>query len=63
MQRVEGMEKTFGFNESTPSYDIICKIKGDFWLFKGYKETQASIMHYERNDKLLRSNHPKKPLI
>ena len=63
VQKIDSMEKTFGINENTPSYDLICKIKGDFWLFSNLRDTQASIMHYERGYKLLRSNHPKKPII
>ena len=63
VQRIDSMEKTYGFNESTPSYDLICKIKGDFWLLSNFKDYQASIMQYQRGYRLLQSNHPKKPII
>ena len=63
VQRIDSMEKTYGFSENTPSYDLICKIKGDFWLLSNFKDYQASIMQYQRGYRLLQSNHPKKPII
>ena len=63
VQTIESMEKKYGINENTPSYDLICKIKGDFWLFSSFRDTKASIMLYEKAYKLLKSFHPKKPVI
>lgn len=63
IQTIDSLERTFGINESTPSYDLICKIKGDYWLFSSLKDPNASIMHYERAYKYMRSSHPKKPII
>ena len=57
------LEKIFKFDECTPSYELLCKIKGDFWLLSNYKDTKASLMEYERGYKLLPSHHPKKPII
>ena len=51
------------FNENTPSYELIYKIKGDFWLFGGFKDIKASLSSYEKVLKLLPDNHPKRPVI
>jgi len=63
VQTIDSMEKMYGINENTPSYELICKIKGDYWLFSSYKDPKASLMQYERCYKILRSFHPKKPII
>lgn len=63
MQNINDLEKIFKFDECTPSYELLCKIKGDFWLLSNYKDTKASLMEYERGYKLLPSHHPKKPII
>jgi len=51
------------FNENTPSYELIYKIKGDYWLFGGFKDIKASLASYEKALKLLPDNHPKRPVI
>ena len=51
------------FNENTPSYEFIYKIKGDYWLFGGFKDIKASLSSYEKVLKLLPDNHPKRPVI
>lgn len=57
------LNKTLIFNEQTPNYELICKIKGDFWLFSNYKDIKASLSFYEKAFKLLPNNHPKKPTL
>ena len=63
VQTIDSMEKMYSINENTPSYELICKVKGDYWLFSNYKDPKASLMQYERCYKLLQSSHPKKPII
>ena len=63
IQAIDSMEKNFGMNDNTPSYELICKVKGDFWLLSKQRDTKAAIMLYEKGYKLLESNHPKKPIL
>ena len=63
IQAINTMEKNYGINDNTPSYELICKIKGDFWLLSKQRDIKAAIMLYEKAYKLLQSNHPKKPII
>ena len=60
---VDDLNKIIKFNENTPSYELLCKIKGDFWLFNSLKDIKASLTFYEIAYKLLPMNHPKKPII
>ena len=60
---IDDLNITLKFNESTPSYELIYKIKGDFWLFGGFKDIKASLLSYEKVLKLLPDNHPKRPII
>ena len=60
---IDDLGKILKFNETTPSFELICKIKGDFWLFSSYKDINASLTFYETAIKLLPNNHPKKPII
>jgi len=63
IQTIDSIEKSFGINDNTPSYELICKVKGDFWLLSKHRDTKAAIMLYEKGYKLLQSNHPKKPIL
>lgn len=63
IQTIDSMEKMYGINENTPSYELIYKIKGDYWLFSTFKDIKAAIMQYEKGYKLMQSFHPKKPII
>ena len=60
---IDDLNKTLKFNENTPSYELLCKIKGDFWLFNSMRDINASISFYEKALKLLPNSHPKKPII
>ena len=60
---IDDLNKILKFNESTPSYELICKIKGDFWLFCNLKDIVAAISFYEKAVKVLPNDHPKKPVI
>jgi tetratricopeptide (TPR) repeat protein len=57
------LNKVLKFNENTPSYELICKIKGDYWLFSSFKDIKASLVFYEKALQLLPNHHPKKPII
>ena len=60
---IEDFNKNLKLDENTPSYELICKIKGDYWLFSSMKDIHASITFYEKALKLLPIYHPKKPII
>ena len=60
---IDDLNKALKFNENTPSYELLCKIKGDFWLFNSMRDINASISFYEKALKLLPNSHPKKPII
>ena len=60
---IEDLNKILKFNENTPNYELLCKLKGDFWLFSSFKDIKASLSFYEMAIKLLPNNHPKKPII
>ena len=60
---IDDLNKTLKFNENTPSYELLCKVKGDFWLFNSIKDIDASLSFYEKALKILPNSHPKKPII
>jgi hypothetical protein len=60
---ISDINKILKFNEKTPNYELLCKLKGDFWLFSSFKDIQASLSFYEKAINLLPKNHPKKPII
>ena len=60
---IDDLNKSLKFNENTPSYELLCKIKGDFWLFNSMRDINASVSFYEKALKLLPNSHPKKPII
>ena len=60
---IDDLNKSLKFNENTPSYELLCKIKGDFWLFGGFRDIKASLTFYEKAAKILKNSHPKKPII
>ena len=60
---IDNLSKTIKFNDSTPSYELIYKIKGDFWLFNTLKDINASISFYDKSLKIMPNNHPKRPVI
>ena len=60
---IEDFNRILKFNENTPSYELICKIKADYWLFSTMRDIQASLTFYDRALKLLPNYHPKKPII
>jgi tetratricopeptide (TPR) repeat protein len=60
---LDDLNSKLKFNENTPSYEFIYKIKGDYWLFGGFKDIKASLSSYEKVLKLLPDNHPKRPVV
>ena len=60
---IDDLNKNLKFNENTPSYELICKIKGDYWLFSSMRDINASLSFYDKAVKILPNYHPKKPII
>ena len=60
---IDDLNKRLKFNENTPSYELLCKIKGDYWLFGSMKDINASLSFYDKAIKVLPLYHPKKPII
>ena len=60
---IDSLNKILRFNENTPSFELICKLKGDFWLFNSVKDINASLSFYDKALKKLNNCHPKKPII
>ncbi len=60
---INELNKTLKFNEKTPNYELLCKLKGDFWLFSSLKDIKSSLSYYEKAINLLPNNHPKKPIV
>ena len=60
---IDDFNKILKFNENTPSYELICKIKGDFWLFSSMKDINASLSFYDKANKIMPNYHPKKPIL
>ena len=60
---IDDLNKILKFNENTPSYELLCKIKGDFWLFSSFRDIKASISFYEKAIKIIPNYHPKKSIV
>ena len=60
---IDNLNKNLKFNENTPSYELICKIKADYWLFSNMRDINASLSFYDKSIKILPNYHPKKPII
>ena len=48
-------------NEKTTSYELINKIKGDYWFKTG--DYQAAITYYAKTIEMMKNNDPKKPIV
>ena len=57
----DDFSKKVCIKESTPSYELIYKIKGDYW-FKN-RDYAASINYYQKVINKMKDNDPKKPII
>lgn len=60
---IDNLDKIYKFTEKTPSYELIFKLKGDYWLFGNLKNYDASINYYGKALKLFPEKHPKRPII
>ena len=60
---IDSLNTILKFNENTPSFELICKIKGDYWLLSSMKDIKASLSFYEKALKIFSNYHPKKPVI
>lgn len=61
MLTFDDLSKKLKINERTPYYELVLKIKGDYWLLKDDKK--ASINYYEDTLRLMPENNPKKPIV
>lgn len=60
---IDEFDKSLKFKDNTPSFELIYKIKGDFWLFNSRTDIKASITFYEKALKLITDSHPRKPIF
>ena len=58
---IDDMKKKLNFDDSIPSYALIYKIKGDYWLYK--KDYKASISYYESALNIFEKNNIKIPQV
>ena len=61
IQFFDGFSRDINIKENTPLYELINKIKGDFWFKKG--DYSASISYYEKALKTFNDNDPKKGIV
>lgn len=57
----DDLGKMLSIKDRTPSYELIYKIKGDFWLNNG--DNAAAINYYQKVINKMEDNNPKKPTI
>ena len=57
----DDLGKMLLIKDSTPSYELIYKIKGDLWLKKG--DYAGAITYYQKVINKIESNNPKRPTI
>ena len=57
----DDLGKMLSIKDRTPSYELIYKIKGDFWLKNG--DNAAAINYYQKVINKMEDNNPKKPTI
>ena len=57
----DNLIKELNIKDRNTSYELVNKIKGDYWLKKG--EVDAAINYYNETIKKMKNNNPKKPVI
>jgi tetratricopeptide (TPR) repeat protein len=57
----DGLFKDLNIKENTTSYELVNKIKGDYWFKKG--DYSASISYYENALKTFNNNDPRKAIV
>ena len=57
----DNIKKSLGINDETTSYELMNKIKGDYWLKTG--DYPSAISYYCKTLKKMKNNDPKKPIV
>ena len=60
---IDDLSKSLKFSDSTPSFELIYKKKGNFCLFNTLKDINASITFYDKALKITSNYHLKRPVI
>ena len=55
------LKKEIKINEKTTSYELINKIKGDYWFKTG--DYLSAISYYLKTIEMMKDNNPKKPIV
>ena len=55
------LKKELKINEKTTSYELINKIKGDYWFKTG--DYLSAISYYMKTLEMMKDNNPKKPIV
>ena len=55
------LSKKLTINENTPSYDLVLKVKGDFYFYKN--DYNNSINYYNHSVQLMNDKNPKKAIV
>ena len=55
------LKKELKINEKTTSYELINKIKGDYWFKTG--DYLSAISYYSKTIEMMKNNNPKKPIV
>lgn len=57
----DDLSRKIGINDRIPSYDLVLKIKGDYW--RENNDLKGSAFFYENALKIMSNSNPKKPII
>ena len=55
------LKKELRINEKTTSYELINKIKGDYWFKTG--DYISAVSYYQKTIEMMKDNNPKKPIV
>ena len=61
INQFENLSKKLNINENTPSYELVYKVKGDYYFKKN--DYKSSINCYHNSIKIMNDKNPKKPAI
>ena len=57
----DDIAKTLSIKEKTPSYELVLKVKGDYWFYK--KDYAASVAYYKKAVDIIDNDDPKRAVI
>lgn len=61
IMRLDNLTNQINIKDGTTSFELIQKVKGDYWFKKG--DYDASILYYNKTINKMKSNDPKKPIV